>query len=84
MLISIGVKRVLKRDIMGKSQETQQLSVGMSGKWEFGGYRSYYGFFLGRTPQLTAGFFTCRKRHAFKGKYVFQHPQSNLGRTAGD
>jgi hypothetical protein len=57
---------------MGKSQETQQLSVGMSGKWGFGGCRPYYGFFLGRTPQLTAGFFTCRNGHACIGKYVFQ------------
>jgi hypothetical protein len=43
---------------MGKSQETQQLAVGMSRKCGFGSYRPYYGFFLGRTPQLAAEFFT--------------------------
>ncbi len=49
-----------KRGIMGKSQETQQLAVGMSRKCGFGSYLPHYGFFLRRTPQQAAGFFTCR------------------------
>jgi hypothetical protein len=81
-----------KRGIMGKSQETQQLAVGMSGKCGFGSYRPTphfatnllsaigpalyrpafwdspfftYGFFLRRTPQQAAGFFTCRNNSAY-------------------
>jgi hypothetical protein len=60
---------------MAKSQETQQLAVEMSGKWGFGSYRPHYGFFIRKTPQQAAGFFTCRKGHSFIGKYVFQRPQ---------
>jgi hypothetical protein len=50
---------------MGKSQETQQLAVEMSGKWGFGGYRPHYGFFLRRTPQQAAEFFTCRNNSVY-------------------
>jgi hypothetical protein len=42
-----AIRRVLKkRGIMGKSQETQQLAVGMSRKCGFGSYRPHYGFLL--------------------------------------
>jgi hypothetical protein len=62
-----------KRGIMGKSQETQQLAVGMSRKCGFGSYRPHYGFFLGRTPQQAAGFFTCRIL-VYKGWKQSFHP----------
>jgi hypothetical protein len=40
---------------MGKSQETQQLAVGMSGKWAFGGYRSVMAFSLEEHRSLMLG-----------------------------
>jgi len=43
---------------MGKSQDTPQFAVGMNGMRGIGGGSPHFGFFLGRTLQLAAGFFT--------------------------
>jgi hypothetical protein len=47
---------------MGKSQEIPQLAVGRNGMPGYRGGSPHDGFFLGRTPQLAAGFFTRSNR----------------------
>jgi hypothetical protein len=51
---------------MGKSQDIPQLAVGMNGKQRSGGFHPHYGFFLGRIPQQTVGFFTGLKRSIYR------------------
>jgi hypothetical protein len=45
--------------VIGKSQNTPQLAVGMNGKRRFGGGRHILAFSLEDAPQQAAGFFTC-------------------------